>query len=120
MEEEVLEQEVIQEEPVVESEPEEIPAENAQEPEQPVEETTEEEVPQEPKPEPINVRTNGNWMKIEDVSHQEFEDGKTYHINVTGNCEFMISKDEPKFGMKSNDIVFKKEPNTFLWIKTSK
>lgn len=97
--EEVLEQEVLQEEPVVET-----PAENVQEPVA--------------EPKPVNVRTGGKWVLVEEFLSQKFEIGKTYHIKVKGNCEFMISKDEPTMGIKTNEITFKKETDVNLWIKT--
>lgn len=83
------------------------------------EEVLEQEViEQEPAPEPVNIRTGGKWVLVEEFLRKEFEVGKTYHIKVKGNCEFMISKDEPTTGMKSNEITFTKQPNVNLWIKT--
>ena len=67
---------------------------------------------------PQIVSTNGLWKKLEDIVSQEFEVGKTYHIQVKRNCEFMVSKNKPEAGIITNEITFKKEPDVFLWIKT--
>ena len=85
--EEVLEQEVIEQEPVAE-------------------------------PKPVNIRTGGKWVLVEEFLSQEFEVGKTYHIKVRGNCEFMISKDKPTAGMVANEITYTKDAENKLWIKT--
>ena len=94
MEEEVLEQEVV---------------------ETPVEEP---EVVAEPAPEPMTVATSGEWVLVETLMGKEFEEGKTYHIKVKGNCQFMVSKDKPTVGMVTNEITYKKENDMKLWIKT--
>ena len=87
MEEEVLEQEVVQEEPVAE-------------------------------PEPLIVRTAGNWKKLSELAGQEFETGKTYHISIKGKCQFMVSAERPTFGIETNEITFTKEDGVEVWIKT--
>lgn len=68
--------------------------------------------------EPMTVATNGIWVLLENIMGKEFEVGKTYRIKVKGDCEFMISENEPTVGIKTNEITFKKEQNANLWIKT--
>ena len=88
------------------------------EPEEVLEQEEVVETPAEPVTEPMNIATNGQWLRLEDIMVKEFEIGKTYHIKVKGNCEFMVSKDIPTFGMKTNEITFTKQPDMNLWIKT--
>ena len=90
------------------------------EPEEVLEQEEVVETPAEPvaEPEPMTIATSGDWMRLENVMAKEFEVGKTYHIKVRGNCEFMVSKDKPTMGIKSNEITFTKEPDMDLWIKT--
>lgn len=70
-------------------------------------------------PEPkIVIRTAGSWKKFEESAKQELEVGKTYRLQFGGNCEVMISADKPKFGIITNEIVYTKEADKYLWIKT--
>ena len=106
MEEEVLEQEPVVEEPQVEQE---VYAEVEQSSEQPAEQPT------------VRSRvisTNGLWKTLESVLGQELEVGKTYHIKLGGVCEITISDKQPTVGIKTNEITYKKEPGMNLWIKT--
>lgn len=98
--EEVVEQEPVVEEPVVET-----PAE------EPVVET-------QPAPEPIQIYTKGKWVELETIAEKEMEAGKTYHIKVSGHCEFMVSAEKPTVGIKTNEITFTKQDGLKLWIKT--
>lgn len=90
-EDEVLEQEEVIEEPVVPSEP--------------------------PVPTAI-ITTGGLWKHFEEAMKTEFEIGKTYDIRVDGRCEFMISKDKPKLGIKTNQITYTADAENKLWVKT--
>lgn len=83
------------------------------------EEVLEQEViEQEPVAEPLVVHTGGDWMLLERITGKEMEVGKTYHIKVSGRCQFMVSKDKPTFGMVTNEITYTKQPDMNLWIKT--
>lgn len=122
MEEEVLEQEVVQEEPqvetpveepVVEETPVEVPAEEPAQEEEPVAEPE----PQ-PAPEPIQVYTKGKWADLELLTEKEMEVGKTYHIKVSGHCQFAVSAEQPTAGIATNEITFTKQDGLKLWIKT--
>jgi hypothetical protein len=111
MEEEVLEQ-VAEQEPVVET-----PAENVQEEPELVEEPVAEPEPQ-PAPEPIQVYTKGKWADLELLTEKEMEVGKTYHIKVSGHCQFAVSAEKPTAGIATNEITFTKQDGLKLWIKT--
>ena len=108
--EEVLEQEPVVEEPTTEPEP-------VVEPETPTEEPVAEPEPQ-PAPEPLQIYTKGEWADLELLMPQEMEVGKTYHIKVSGHCQFMISAEKPTFGIATNEITFTKQDGLKLWIKT--
>lgn len=64
------------------------------------------------------IETKGKWQSFEYMSNQTFEIGKTYKINVQGNCQFAISKDKPTNGLKTNEIEYTKDEVNTLWIKT--
>lgn len=125
-----MEDEVLEQEPVVET-----PAENVQEqvetaPENVQEEPTTESEPVEepvveqpvaepqPAPEPLQINTHGQWELLEHFMQQELEIGKTYRISVAGHCQFMISADKPTVGMTTNEITYTKQEGQNLWIKT--
>lgn len=117
--EEVLEQ-VVQEEPqietpveepVVEETPVEVPTEEPAQEEEPVAEPA-------PQPEPLLVSTKGEWKLLSELAGQEFETGKTYHISIKGKCQFMMSAERPTFGIETNEITFTKEDGVEVWIKT--
>lgn len=128
MEEEVLEQEPLVETPVAEPVVEEVNEtpekvdfeepevnENA-EPE--VVETPVEEPEPQPAPEPIQVYTKGKWADLELLTEKEMEVGKTYHIKVSGHCQFAVSAEQPTAGIATNEITFTKQDGLKLWIKT--
>lgn len=100
--EEVLEQEVVQEEPTVET---------------PTEEPVVEPEPQ-PAPEPMQINTHGQWETLEHFMQQELEVGKTYRIAVKGHCQFAVSAEKPTAGIATNEITFTKQDGLKLWIKT--
>lgn len=110
MEEEVLEQETVVETPV-----EEPVAEQETVEETPVEEPVAE---PEPQPEPIQVYTKGKWADLELLTEKEMEVGKTYHIKVSGHCQFAVSAEQPTAGVATNEITFTKQDGLKLWIKT--
>ena len=64
------------------------------------------------------IETKGRWVNFEEITQNTFEIGKTYHIKVGGVCQFMISKNKPKFGLKTNEIEYTKDEENILWIKT--
>ena len=64
------------------------------------------------------ITTNGLWKHFEEAMKTEFEIGKTYDIRVNGHCEFMISKDRPKLGIKTNQITYTADAENKLWVKT--
>ena len=68
--------------------------------------------------EPLIIETRGEWQPFEAMTGQEFEVGKTYEIKVAGQCEFMISKDRPTAGISTKDIIYTKDNENRLWIKT--
>lgn len=72
----------------------------------------------EPAPAPIAIKTNGRWAVLESLVEQEFVVGKTYDIKFGGNCEVMISAEQPKAGIVTNEIVYTKEADKQLWVKT--
>lgn len=109
MEEEVLEQEPVVEEVNENAEP------VAEEPA--TEEPVAEPEPQ-PAPEPIQVYTKGKWADLELLTEQEMEVGKTYHIKVSGHCQFAVSAEQPIAGIATNEITFTKQDGLKLWIKT--
>jgi hypothetical protein len=120
--EEVLEQ-VAEQEPVVETPAEnvheqvETAPENVQEEPELVEEPVAE---PRPAPEPIQVYTKGKWADLELLTEQEMEVGKTYHIKVSGHCQFAVSAEKPTAGIATNEITFTKQDGLKLWIKTGK
>jgi hypothetical protein len=120
MEEEVLEQ-VAEQEPVVETPAENVQGqvetapENVQEEPELVEEPVAE--PQ-PATEPIRVYTKGKWADLELLTEKEMEVGKTYHIKVSGHCQFAVSAEQPTAGIATNEITFTKQDGLKLWIKT--
>ena len=123
MEDEVLEQEQVVETPVVE-EPVAEPETPVEEPvvdtevEQPVAEPVAELEP-EPAPEPIKVyTTKGKWEDLEVLTKKEMEVGKTYHIKVSGHCQFSVSAEQPPAGIATNEITFTKQDGLKLWVKT--
>lgn len=134
MEEEVLEQEPLVETPtnsemenVEESAVEEVNETpenvNFEEPEvnenvEQVVETPTEEPVAEPEPEPIRVYTKGKWADLELLTEKEMEVGKTYHIKVSGHCQFAVSAEQPTAGIATNEITFTKQDGLKLWIKT--
>lgn len=69
-------------------------------------------------PEPLIIETKGKWQPFEAMTGQELEVGKTYEIKVAGKCEFAISKDRPTAGLVANEIVYTKDSENRLWIKT--
>ena len=99
-----MEEEVLEQEPVVET---------------PVEEPVAEPEPQ-PAPEPIRVYTKGKWADLELLTEKEMEVGKTYHIKVSGHCQFAVSAEQPTAGIATNEITFTKQDGLKLWIKTGK
>lgn len=127
MEDEVLEQEPVvetetpTEEPVVDTEPEQPVVEEPVA--EPVEETPVVEEPMaepvaEPAPEPIQVYTKGKWEDLEVLTEKEMEVGKTYRIAVKGHCQFAVSAEKPIAGIATNEITFTKQDGLKLWIKT--
>ena len=64
------------------------------------------------------IETKGKWQPFEAMTNQTFENGKTYKIQVAGNCLFMISKEKPTFGFGTNEIIYVKDSDNTLWIKT--
>lgn len=71
--------------------------------------------------EPLVIETKGKWKDFEYVSGREFEVGKTYKLNVQGQCKFAISATKPTSiddGMGTNSITFKKNETNKLWIIT--
>ena len=68
--------------------------------------------------EPIIIETKGKWVKFEEIANTSFEVGKVYNINVGGNCQFMISKHKPTYGLITDKITYTKDNENFLWIKT--
>lgn len=71
--------------------------------------------------EPLIIETKGKWKDFEYVSGREFEVGKTYKIEVQGQCKFAISPNKPESvddGMGTNSITFKKNETNKLWIIT--
>ena len=85
--------------------------------ENPVQLEEEQEETQTPQ-EPIVVETKGKWGKVEYLTGQTFEVGKTYKIKVGGECKFAISKNTPTTGFKTNEIEYTKEKDIYLWIMT--
>ena len=73
--------------------------------------------------EPLHIETKGKWRDFEAISLVEFEIGKTYKINVNGQCKFAISPTRPTSiddGMGTNSITFTKNETNKLWIITGK
>lgn len=64
------------------------------------------------------IETKGKWQPFEAMTQQTFEVGKTYKINVQGDCLFAISKDRPTAGIGTNEITYTKDSENTLWIKT--
>ena len=65
------------------------------------------------------IETKGKWQPFEIMADITFEIGKTYKINVEGNCEFAISKEKPTGGgLATNEIKYTKNSDNKLWIKT--
>ena len=64
------------------------------------------------------IETKGKWQPFEVMTKQTFEMGKTYKINVDGNCLFAISKDRPTSGMGADEITYIKDSENTLWILT--
>ena len=71
-----------------------------------------------PAPEPIQVYTKGKWADLELLTEKEMEVGKTYHIKVSGHCQFAVSAEKPTAGIATNEITFTKQDGLKLWIKT--
>lgn len=72
-------------------------------------------------PQPLVIETKGKWRDFEVISGREFEIGKTYKIEVQGQCKFAISATKPTSvddGMGTNSITFKKNETNKLWIIT--
>ena len=55
---------------------------------------------------------------FEYMAKVKFEIGKTYKIQIQGDCMFAISKEKPTNGLKTNEIEYTKDSNNILWIKT--
>lgn len=104
-----MEEEVLEQEPVVETPVEETIEET------PIEEPVAE--PQ-PAPEPMQIYTKGKWADLELLMPNEMEVGKTYHIKVSGHCQFAVSAEKPIAGIATNEITFTKQDGLKLWIKT--
>ena len=64
------------------------------------------------------IETRGKWRKFDTITQTTFEVGKTYKIQVQGQCEFAVSAERPTAGMQTNEIVYTKEEGTDLWILT--
>lgn len=64
------------------------------------------------------IETKGKWQPFEIMTGQTFEVGKTYKINVRGDCLFAISKDVPASGFGTNEITYIKDGENTLWILT--
>lgn len=94
-----MEEEVLEQEPVVE------------------ESTQQEQEVAQPEPK-LSVRTRGQWVKFEEAVGQELEVGKTYNLHFGGNCEVMISADKPTSGIITNEVTYTKQADKQLWIKT--
>lgn len=115
MEDEVLEQEQVVEEPT-NSKMEKVEESAVETPtEEPVVEPVAE---PEPAPEPIQVYTKGKWEDLEVLTEKEMEVGKTYRIAVKGHCQFAVSAEKPIAGIATNEITFTKQDGLKLWIKT--
>lgn len=69
-------------------------------------------------PEPLVIETKGKWQMFEYMAKVKFEIGKTYKIQIQGDCMFAISKEKPTNGLKTNEIEYTKDSNNILWIKT--
>lgn len=69
--------------------------------------------------EPLIIETKGKWQPFEIMANKKLEVGKTYDINVAGQCQFMISKERPTFGFGANKITYTKDNENKLWIKTN-
>ena len=85
------------------------------------EEILEQEPEQVEEPQPLIIETKGKWKDFEVASKQELEIGKTYKIEVQGQCKFAISPNKPESvddGMGTNSITFKKNETNKLWIIT--
>ena len=82
------------------------------------EEILEQEPEQVEQPEPLVIETKGKWQPFEAMVNQTHEVGHTYEINIQGLCEFAISKDRPTAGMRTNKIIYTKQEDNRLWIKT--
>lgn len=64
------------------------------------------------------IETKGKWQLFEVMANINLEIGKTYNIKIDGNCEFAVSEDKPKEGLKTNEITYTKHETQNLWIKT--
>lgn len=64
------------------------------------------------------INTHGHWIEFEKVTKTEFETGKTYEIDVDGNCEFALSDKEPQVGFITNKLIYTHHDGVTLWIKT--
>jgi hypothetical protein len=74
--------------------------------------------PSEPSVPTVIITTRGVWKPFEDVMSVQFTAGKTYRVKVNKECEFAISKDEPKDGEKSKEITYTASDENRLWVKT--
>lgn len=71
-----------------------------------------------PAPEPLQIYTKGEWADLGLLMPQGMEVGKTYHIKVSGHCQFAVSAEKPTAGIATNEITFTKQEGLKLWIKT--
>ena len=68
--------------------------------------------------EPLVIETKGKWRKFDTMANVTFEVGKTYKINVQGDCLFAVSAERPTTGFGANEISYTKEEGSDLWIFT--
>ena len=109
-------EEVLEQEPVVETPVEPVVEEPTTE--EPVETVEEPVVEPQPAPEPLQIYTKGEWADLELLMPHEMEVGKTYRIAVKGHCQFAVSAEKPTAGIATNEITFTKQDGLKLWIKT--
>jgi hypothetical protein len=74
--------------------------------------------PSEPPVPTVIITTRGIWKPFDEVMGVQFENGKTYQVKVNKECEFAISKDEPKDGEKLKEITYTASAENRLWVKT--
>ena len=61
------------------------------------------------------INTHGRWVKYSE--YYPLEVGKSYKVNINGDCLMALSADIPSAGIKTNQLEFTEGEQT-LWIKT--